>query len=164
MAKGGEVVNPDRNLMIRMVRRFVPTTQEYRGDRFFVRQGGRWLAIPLFVALVAVESTYIVFASDSIPAVFGVTSDVFVVFTSNAFAVLGLRAPYFVLADFMERFFYLKYGLAALLIFIGAKMVLTDLVHIPIAVSLAVIVLALGSTMVASHIRPPTATRTRARP
>ena len=124
MARGGEAVDPDRNLLVRATRRVIPVAPEYEEDRFAVRQAGRWIATPLLVVLMAIESSDIVFATDSIPAVFGVTTDVFVVFTSNAFAVLGLRALYFVFADIVDRFAYLKYGLAVLLVFVGVKLLL----------------------------------------
>jgi len=152
MARGGDAVDPDRNLFVRATRRFVPVTSDFRGDRFFVRQDGHRWATPLFVALVAIESSDVIFATDSIPAVFGVTRDVFVVFTSNAFAVLGLRALYFVLADIMDRFEYLKYGLAVLLVFIGVKLMLTNVVELPIAVTLVVIAVVIGGAVLLSLV------------
>ncbi len=152
LAKGGEPVDPNRNLLVRATRRVVPVTPDYQGDRFFVRHVGRWLATPLLVALVAIESSDIVFATDSIPAVFGITTDVFVVFTSNAFAVLGLRALYFGFADIVDRFAYLNYGLAILLVFIGVKLLLADVVELPITVSLGVIALTIGASMAHSLI------------
>ena len=122
----------------------------YAGGRFFTRVGGRAVATPLFVALVAIEVTDLVFALDSIPAVFGVTRDLFVVFTSNAFAVLGLRALYFLLAGSVDRFAYLKPGIAVLLVFIGVKMLISPVVHLPVWVSLAVIAVVAGGAMAAS--------------
>src|SRR5258708_5206993 len=129
------------NLAVRGLRRVLPVTEQYDGRRLITRAGGRALATPLLVALVAIAVTDVVFALDSIPAVFGVTRDLFVVFTSNAFAVLGLRALYFLLASSMDRFTYLKQGLAVLLVFIGAKMLLSPVVHLPLTVSLPVILL-----------------------
>ena len=114
-------VDPERNPILRFVRRVVPMTPEYRGQSFVVRDAGRWLATPLFAVLVVVESSDIMFAIDSIPAVFAVTTDPFIVFTSNAFAILGLRSLYFLLAGMIMRFTYLKAGLAALLVFAGVK-------------------------------------------
>jgi tellurite resistance protein TerC len=143
-------VNPDRNLAMRAVRRVLPVTDSFRGDRFVVREHGRVWATPLLVALVAIESTDVVFATDSIPAVFGVTQDPFVVFTSNAFAVLGLRSLYFVFARAADRFEYLRYGLALLLVFIGLKFLVAPVVHVSVAVSLGVIVGVLGVTILAS--------------
>jgi tellurite resistance protein TerC len=127
------------NLAVRGLNRVLPVTEHYEGGRLITRAGGRAAATPLLVALVAIAVTDVVFALDSIPAVFGVTRDLFVVFTSNAFAVLGLRALYFLLAGSADRFVYLKPGIALLLVFIGVKMLLYDVVHMPIWVSLAVI-------------------------
>ncbi len=153
MFRSGEDGRPGRNLAARGLRRILPVTDHYAGHRFFVRAGGKTLATPLFVALVAIEVTDLVFALDSIPAVFGVTSDLFVVFTSNAFAVLGLRALYFLLAGSVDRFAYLKQGIAVLLVFIGVKMVLSPVVHLPVWVSLAVIVVVAGGAIAASMWR-----------
>ena len=138
------------NLAVRGLRRVLPVTEQYDGRRLITRAGGRALATPLLVALVAIAVTDVVFALDSIPAVFGVTSDLFVVFTSNAFAVLGLRALYFLLAGSADRFVYLKPGIALLLVFIGVKMLLYDVVHIPIWASLVVIAVVAGGAMGAS--------------
>jgi tellurite resistance protein TerC len=146
-------VNPDRNLAMRAVRRVMPVTDSFRGDRFVVKEHGRVWATPLLVALVAIESTDVVFATDSIPAVFGVTQDPFVVFTSNAFAVLGLRSLYFVFARAADRFEYLRYGLAFLLVFIGLKFLVAPVLHVSVAVSLAVIVVVLGVSILASLCR-----------
>ncbi|HSJ20312.1 MAG TPA: TerC family protein [Nocardioidaceae bacterium] len=131
--------DPARNPVLRLVRRFVPSTDEYHGQRFWVKKAGKWVATPLFAVLVLVETTDIVFAVDSIPAIFAVTQEPFLVFTSNAFAILGLRAMYFLLADMMHRFVYLKVGLSAILIFVGFKMLLLDIYKVPIVVSLGVI-------------------------
>jgi tellurite resistance protein TerC len=150
MIRGENEVDPGRNLIVRGLRRVFPVTPDYVGDRFFTHVDKRLLATPLFVALVAIETTDIVFATDSIPAIFGITRDVFVVFTSNAFAILGLRALYFVLADAMDRFRYLKYGLAALLVFIGMKLLLSHVIHISILVNFAVIALLIGAAVVVS--------------
>jgi tellurite resistance protein TerC len=150
MLRPGGGVDPDRNLALRAVRRVLPVTDSFRGDRFVVKERGRVWATPLLVALVAIESTDVVFATDSIPAVFGVTQDPFVVFTSNAFAVLGLRSLYFVFARAADRFEYLRYGLALLLIFIGLKFLVAPIVHVSVAVSLAVIVGIVGVSILAS--------------
>jgi tellurite resistance protein TerC len=151
MLRESAPADPDRNLVVRAVRRVVPVTPDYVGNRFVTRVDGRRFGTPLLVALVAIEVTDLVFASDSIPAIFGVTSNVFVIFTSNAFAVLGLRALYFVFAGAMDRFRYLKYGLAALLVFIGAKLLAADLVHVSTGVTLVVIVVVLGISVMASR-------------
>jgi tellurite resistance protein TerC len=150
MLRGDAPVDPDRNVVVRLVRHVVPVTDGFRDEHFVVRERGRWSATPLLVALVAIEVTDIVFATDSIPAVFGVTRDVFIVFTSNAFAVLGLRALYFVFADAMDRFEYLKYGLAVLLVLIGVKMLITPLVDLSVVVTLATIVVVIGASVAAS--------------
>jgi tellurite resistance protein TerC len=150
MFRSGAGGTPGRNLAVRGLRRVLPVTDDYVGRRFFVRAGPRTMVTPLFVALVAIEVTDLVFALDSIPAVFGVTTDLFVVFTSNAFAVLGLRALYFLLAGSVDRFAYLKQGIAVLLVFIGAKMLISPLVHLPVWTSLAVIVAVVGGAVAAS--------------
>jgi len=138
------------NLAVRGLRRMLPVTEHYDGGRLITRASGRTAATPLLVALVAIAVTDVVFALDSIPAVFGVTRDLFVVFTSNAFAVLGLRALYFLLAGSVDRFAYLKPGIALLLVFIGVKMLLSPLVHLPVWVSLAVIAGVGGGAVAAS--------------
>ncbi|MDV2482549.1 TerC family protein [Methanoculleus sp. Wushi-C6] len=151
-------VEPDRNVLVRGFRRIMPVTRDYEGDSFFVRKpdsAGRMVvwATPMFVALLVVETTDIVFAVDSIPAILGITTNPFIVFSSNAFAILGLRSMYFALAHFMAAFCYLKYGLAGILTFIGTKMLVADLYHVPVEISLAVIILILGVAIVTSVIR-----------
>ena len=138
------------NPLLKWLGRHIPSTPVLHGERFFVREQGVRLATPLFFALVFVEFSDLVFAVDSIPAIFAVTSDPFIVLTSNVFAILGLRAMYFLLAGMAERFSLLKYGLAAVLVFIGAKMMLIDLYKIPIAVSLAVVATLIGTSIVLS--------------
>ena len=154
--------DPERNLVVRAVRRIVPVTPDYVGNRFMTRVDGRWMGTPLLVALVAIEITDLVFASDSIPAIFGITTNVFVIFTSNAFAVLGLRALYFVFAGAMDRFRYLKYGLAALLVFIGAKLLAADLFHVSTAITLGVIAVVIAASVLAS--REPAVSTRRSKP
>jgi tellurite resistance protein TerC len=149
MFRAGEGGSGD-NFAVRGLRRVLPVTEHYDGNRLLTRVSGRAMATPLLVALVAIAVTDVVFALDSIPAVFGVTRDLFVVFTSNAFAVLGLRALYFLLAGSADRFVYLKPGIALLLVFIGVKMLLYDVVHIPIWVSLVVIAVVAGGAIGAS--------------
>ncbi|MEZ4269010.1 MAG: TerC family protein [Myxococcota bacterium] len=134
-----EEVDPEKNLLMRLVRRFVPVTQGFREGHFVVREAGRWMVTPLFLALVVVESTDLVFAVDSIPAVFGVTSDGFIVFTSNVCAILGLRALYFALAAILHRFQYIQHSLVGVLAFVGVKMLIAGQVHISAVVSLAII-------------------------
>ncbi len=143
-------VHPERNPALRLFKRAVPTTDGYQGQRLIVRHAGKLMATPLLAVLVLVETTDIIFAVDSIPAIFAVTSDPFLVFTSNAFAILGLRALYFMLAGMIDRFVYLKVGLAAVLAFVGAKMLLTDVIEIPIWTSLLAIGAMIGVSVVVS--------------
>jgi len=143
-------LSPGENAIVRWVRRVVPVTDRLAGERFTVVEGGRRHATPLLLALVAVEVTDVIFAVDSIPAIFAVTTDPFIVFTSNIFAILGLRSMYFLLAGVVSRFVYLKVGLSFVLVFVGAKMLLMDIFPIPMAVSLGVIGGILATSVVAS--------------
>ena len=135
-----ETVAPDENPLARFAMKFLPLTAKFHGKHFFVRVDGRLLATPLFLSLLLVESTDVMFAVDSIPAIFAVTRDPFIVFTSNIFAILGLRSMYFVLAGYMERFRYLKHSLVFVLAFVGVKMVLSNHYHIPGEISFGLIV------------------------
>ncbi len=150
MMRGSELIHPERNLAIRLLRRVLPVTHDYMGQSFVCRVNGVRMVTPLVMALLAIEFTDLVFAMDSIPAAFGITTDVFVIFTANAFAVLGLRSLYFVLAGAMDRFTYINFGLAALLIFIGCKMLLEPFFTIPIAASVAVMIAVIGASIVVS--------------
>jgi tellurite resistance protein TerC len=152
LSREGEV-DPEKNPLLRLARRFLPVTNGYEGSGFFVRRPGRILATPLFLVLLVVESTDLVFAVDSIPAVFAVTQDPFLVYTSNVFAILGLRSLYFLLAGAITRFYYLKAALAGILVFVGVKMLIADLFEIPVAVSLAVIAGFLVLAVLASLLR-----------
>lgn len=147
-----EHVHPERSVVLRLFRRFVPMTDVYYGQRFLVRKACALVATPLLAVLVLVEVTDIVFAVDSIPAIFAVTSEPFLVFTANAFAILGLRAMYFLLADLIHRFIYLKIGLAFVLVWVGIKMALLDVFYIPTTVSLAVVALIITVSIAASLI------------
>jgi len=163
MARTRPEIHPSHNPVLRLVQRVIPITDAYHGARFFVPRGeegedrGRfaWCATPLLIVLVLVETTDLIFALDSIPAVFAITRDPFIVYTSNMLAVLGLRALYFLLAGVIERFSYLKIGLAAVLVLVGTKMLLEDLVHVPIGVSLGAIGLILGLSVLVSLRRGP---------
>ena len=148
-----DTIDPDKSLVLRGFRRLIPTTDRYHGQKFWIREGGRWVATPLLAVLVLVETTDIIFAVDSIPAIFAVTSEPFLVFTSNAFAILGLRAMYFMLADLMHRFVYLKLGLAVVLVWVGTKMLLLEIYKIPTTVSLAVVIAVLAAAITASWMR-----------
>ena len=154
-------VDLSANPVLRLARRVIPTTDDYDGQRFWVRRAGRWVATPLFMVLVLVETSDLIFAVDSIPAIFAITQEPFIVFTSNAFAILGLRAMYFLLADLMHRFVYLKAGLAAILILVGIKMLLIDIWKVPIGLSLAAIAACLVVAVTASlrATRPTPASR-----
>jgi tellurite resistance protein TerC len=153
-------VDPDANPVLRLLKRIIPVTSGYQGQALFVRGEAtpgsrlRWMATPLFVVLVAVETTDLVFAVDSIPAIFAVTSDPFLVYTSNVFAILGLRSLYFLLAGVIHRFHFLKLGLSAVLAFVGGKMILADVYEVPIGVSLGVIAVVLAISVVASLLFP----------
>jgi len=150
--------DPDGNPAIRLLRRLMPVTSQYHGQDFFVREqaaaGLRWAATPLFVVLVLVEVTDLIFAVDSIPAIFAVTQDPFIVYSSNVFAILGLRALYFLLADVIHRFHYLKLGLSIILVFVGIKVLIVDFYKIPIGWSLAAIVGVLATATAASWMWP----------
>jgi tellurite resistance protein TerC len=150
--------DPAQGRAYRMLSRVVPHTAEYHGQKFWVRRAGRLVATPLLLVLMLVEISDLIFAVDSLPAIFAVTTDPFLVYTSNAFAILGLRALYFLLADLMHRFRYLKTGLAAILGFVGVKMLLVDVAKVPIGVSLAVIATILAIAVGASLRRTRTAT------
>jgi tellurite resistance protein TerC len=150
MARGGVRVDPRGGLVLRSLRKVMPVSEDFDGSRFLTRRDDRLYATPLLATLIAIETTDVIFAADSIPAAFGVTTDMFIVFTSNAFAILGLRALYFVLAGAMERFSYLRQGLAVMLAFIGAKMILAQVVHIPIVISLGTIVAIIAAAVVLS--------------
>ena len=145
-----ENVQPDKNPVVKFFRRFMPVTETFEGDQFFVRRAGKLFATPLFLILLVVESTDLIFAVDSIPAIFAVTQDPFIVYTSNVFAILGLRALYFLLANVMDKFRYLKFGLSAVLVFIGVKMVIVDFYKIPIGISLGVVAGILTLSILAS--------------
>ena len=143
-SSGGGEVDPEDNAIVRAVGRVIPVSREHHDDRFFLRRDGVLTATPAFVALLVVEGTDVVFAFDSIPAIFAITRDPFLVFSSNIFAILGLRSLYFVLASMMDRFHLLKYALVVVLAFVGVKILLVHHVHVPATVSLGVILVVLG--------------------
>ena len=148
--EGGKEIHPERNPILKLFRRFMQLTPEYEGGQFFVKKNGQTLASPLFVVLVILESTDLVLAVDSVPAVLAITPDPFIVFTSNAFAILGLRSMFFALEGVLKRFHYLHYGLSAVLTFVGAKMLLAGFYKIPTGVSLSVIVSILAVSIISS--------------
>ncbi|HVT42936.1 MAG TPA: TerC family protein [Thermoanaerobaculia bacterium] len=149
-----ENVQPERNPIYRLARRFIPAVSEYHGQSFTVVRDGRRFVTPLFLVLIAVEASDVLFAVDSIPAIFAITNDPFIVYTSNVCAILGLRALYFVLADIMDKFHFLKIGLALVLLFVGAKMLISTFYKIPIGVSLAVVASLLTLSIAASLFWP----------
>lgn len=146
-------IEPEKNFALRLVRRILPVTNEFHGEKFFLRRNGLW-ATPLLITLVVVETTDVIFATDSIPAILAITRDGFIVYTSNVFAILGLRAMYFALAKLMDAFHYLHYGLAVVLMFIGAKMLASGYYEIPTLWALAVVVSVLGLAVGASLLFP----------
>ena len=146
-------VHPENDLLLKFIRRFVPVTENYEHDRFFVRRAGQVMVTPLLLVLLVIDTTDLIFAVDSIPAVFAVTRDPFLVYTSNIFAILGLRSLYFVFAGIMEKFYYLKLGLSVILTFVGVKMVLADVFSLPTTLSLVVIAVVLTIAIVASIVR-----------
>ncbi|MCX6557199.1 MAG: TerC family protein [Candidatus Aminicenantes bacterium] len=148
-------VHPERNPVLRLSRRLIPVTKDYHRGQFFVRGAGRRLATPLFIVLLVVETTDIMFAVDSIPAILAITLDTFIVYASNVFAILGLRALYFALAGVIELFHYLHYGLSLILVFVGVKMLISDLYKIPTPIALGAVGLILTLSIVLSLLLPP---------
>jgi tellurite resistance protein TerC len=151
--EGESEIQPEKNPVLRLFRKFVPVTKDFEGNRFFVRRRGLY-ATPLFVVLLVVETTDVVFAVDSIPAILAITLNAFVVYTSNVFAILGLRAMYFALAGMLDVFHYLHYGLAVILMFVGAKMLGSSYVEIPTVVTLGIVGLVLAVSIGASLLKP----------
>ncbi|MCB0416068.1 MAG: TerC family protein [Bdellovibrionales bacterium] len=149
-----EEVSLDKNFVLRLTKKIIPTTSEYEGAHFFVKKNGKRMATPLLAALVMVEFTDLIFAVDSIPAILAITPDAFLVYTSNVFAILGLRSLYFAVSGLMDIFHFLQYGLAAILTFVGVKMLLTDIYPIPTGLALGVILGILTLSIVASKIWP----------
>lgn len=154
MRKKESKYDPKKNWLINNFRRFFPVTERYENNRFFTRQEGRLWATPLFIVLLAIESSDIIFAADSIPAIFAITPDPFIVYTSNIFAMLGLRALYFAVAGFMQMFYFLHYGFASIILILGVKMLLGDLYKIPVEASLMLIIVILLVCVIVSLLRP----------
>ena len=148
-------IEPEKNPVLRLFKKLFPVTHQTEGSKFFIKQNNKWFATPLFLVLLIVETTDVVFAVDSVPAILAITTDTFIVFTSNAFAILGLRSLYFALAGIINVFRYLHFGLAAILIFIGLKMVLADVYKLPIEVALISVVGILITSIVASLVIKP---------
>jgi len=150
--KHDEEFEGEQNRVVKLVRRFIPLTHDYDGTRFFTQVDSRRVATPLLLVLILVEFTDLIFAVDSIPAIFGITRDPFIIYTSNVFAILGLRAMYFLLAALLPRFRYLKHGLSAVLVFIGARMLSDDVLHVPTAAALLAVVAILAIAVAASML------------
>jgi tellurite resistance protein TerC len=161
-----EEVHPEHNPFFRMARRYLPLTENYEGQKFFVHRAGRWLATPMLLVLIVVETTDLAFALDSIPAIFAITRDPFIVYTSNVFAILGLRAFYFLLAGILPYFRYLGSGLSVVLMFIGVKMLIEKWVHISTGWSLGIVggvlTVAVVASMIAAHVEKRTARKKQA--
>jgi tellurite resistance protein TerC len=153
MRQGETEIHPEKNPVLRLFRKAFPVTKDYVGGSFFIRDPGLY-ATPLFIVLLVIETTDVLFAVDSIPAVLAITLNAFIVYTSNVFAILGLRSMYFALAGMMELFHYLHYGLSVVLIFIGAKMLASHYIEIPTVWALAIVLLVLATSVVASVLRP----------
>jgi len=154
LVRKDEHVNAGDNLAVRLCRKLFPMAEEFHGQKFFVREEGKLLATPMLLVLVTVEFTDVLFAVDSIPAVFGITQDAFIILTSNIFAIMGLRALYFLLAGIIDRFYLLQTGLAAVLTFIGVKMLAAKWIHIPTPMSLGIVALLLALSVVLSVVIP----------
>lgn len=147
-------IHPEHNIILKIFKRLMPVAKDFHGDRFFIRENLRLAATPLFIVLLVVETTDLVFAVDSVPAVLAITLDPFIAYSSNVFAILGLRALYFVLARVMQLFHYLHYGLSFILTFVGVKMAISKIYHIPVTAALAVVILTLTLSVAASLIWP----------
>lgn len=150
----GTKIDLKGNLILKIFRKFCPVTEKYEGSHFFKKIDGRYFATPLFIVLVAVDITDLIFAIDSIPAILAITTDPFIVYTSNVFAILGLRTLFFALSGMMSLFYYLHYGLAAVLVLIGFKMLLIDLIHIPVSIALGVVLIILTTSIILSLLYP----------
>jgi tellurite resistance protein TerC len=153
LRQGGKEIHPEKNPILRFFRRVFPVTKEYVGGQFFIRRGGLY-ATPLLVALLVVETSDILLAVDSVPAVLAITLNAFIVYTSNVFAILGLRSMFFAVAGMMDLFHYLRYGLSVVLIFVGLKMLGSHYVNIPTEWALAIVLSVLGASMLASRLNP----------
>lgn len=164
VAQKEKKIRPEKHPVVRLAQRFLPVTDGYEGDHFFARRAGRLMVTQLFLVLAVVETTDLIFALDSIPAIFAITPDPFIVYTSNAFAILGLRSLYFVFSGAIEKFHYLKVALAVILAYVGIKMLLADVLHPPAWFSLLVIALVLSTALLASFVRARRMTRSTDQP
>lgn len=154
LTSGDQKIEPEKNPLIKLAKKVIPITNNFEGDRFFVKKEGRNWATPLFLVVLLIETTDLIFAVDSIPAILAISDDTFIIYTSNVFAILGLRSLYFALAGIEQYFKYLKFGLSAILVFVGVKMCIVDWFKIPIEISLIVIGFTLAIAMLCSRILP----------
>jgi tellurite resistance protein TerC len=150
---GDKKIDPEKNPVLKYLHKVMPVAEDYHEDKFFIKRAGKYVATPLFVVLVVIESTDVLFAVDSIPAILAITTDPFIIYTSNVFAILGLRALYFALAGVMPMFYYLNYGLSAILAFVGTKMLISDYYKVPIMFSLGVVASILVASIALSVVR-----------
>ncbi len=155
LQKEDEQVDPGQSFILKVFKKIMPVKTDYHGENFFVKENAKWLATPLFTALLVIEMSDVIFAIDSIPAVLGITRDTFLVYSSNIFAIIGLRSLYFLLSGMAGKFPYLKYGISVILFFVGAKMLLSHFVPVPVPLSLGIIVLVLALSILASKLFPP---------
>lgn len=155
LQKEDEQVDPGQSFILKLFKKIMPVKADYHGENFFVKENAKWLATPLFTALLVIEMSDVIFALDSIPAVLGITRDTFLVYSSNIFAIIGLRSLYFLLSGMAGKFPYLKYGISVILFFVGAKMLLSHFVPVPVPLSLGIIVLVLALSILASKLFPP---------
>lgn len=153
--KEDEQIDPGNSFILKIFKKIMPIKTDYHGENFFVKENAKWFATPLFAALLVIEMSDVIFAVDSIPAVLGITRDTFLVYSSNIFAIIGLRSLYFLLSGLAGKFPYLKYGISVILLFVGVKMLASHYVHIPVPLSLGVIVGVLALSAVASKLFPP---------
>lgn len=155
LQKEDEQADPSQSFILKVFKKIMPIQTDYHGENFFLKQAGKWFATPLFAALLVIEMSDVVFAADSIPAVLGITQNTFLVYSSNIFAIIGLRSLYFLLSGMAGKFPYLKYGISVILFFVGVKMILSHYVKIPVPLSLAVIIGILALSIAANKLFPP---------
>lgn len=155
MQKEDEQFDPSQSFILKIFKKIMPIKTDYHGENFFIKENAKWFATPLFAALLVIEMSDVIFAIDSIPAILGITQDTFLVYSSNIFAIIGLRSLYFLLSGMAGKFPYLKYGISVILFFVGVKMIVSHFVKIPVPLSLGIIVFILAMSIVASKIFPP---------
>ena len=155
LQKEDDNFDPSQSFILKVFKKIMPIKTDYHGENFFTKENGKWLATPLFATVLVIEMSDLIFAVDSIPAVLSITQDTFLVYSSNIFAIIGLRSLYFLLSGMANKFPYLKYGISVILFFVGAKMLLSRVFHVPVVASLSVIVGILVLSVLASKVFPP---------